>query len=41
MHTVSLCCNGEVTVQSGDEGTSFYLCTVCKFACDTKEIVDW
>ena len=32
----SNCCNAEVRVESGDEGTSHYACNKCGNACDLK-----
>lgn len=32
---LSKCCKTKVWVQSGNEGTSYYVCSSCERACDT------
>ena len=34
MNKLSACCNSEMYVSSGDEGTNCYMCKKCKKACD-------
>ncbi len=35
MMVVSKCCKHNVWVYNGQEGTSYYVCGKCDFACDT------
>jgi hypothetical protein len=35
---LSLCCLKPVLVNTGDEGTSCYICPKCKKPCDTEEV---
>ncbi len=34
---VSICCKGDVFVECANEGTAFYVCSACEFACDTVD----
>ena len=35
-HLISKCCEAEVKIVGGDEGTYYYFCSKCCEACDVK-----